>query len=256
MESINRNDNGDVHCRYKMASLEAKSDTRSKQRRTWLSNVVEVCDNIHRPVPLLFQWFQLKGVIGGCDRSSGTARWFVKGHHDQEALRQMTRDFCSQLVVCPKCTGIDTYLYTINNGSKKKPSWVIKIACDTSAHPDASTHVQDAKLAKHIPEKAEAVGESLGAMGLADTPVMESRIEKSDDDLAASLAKYQRKLAKAERKGDEEEVARYANKVMKIEAKLAGSAGSADHDEDEEEEWSTDVSAAAVAARAEKRGRL
>jgi len=127
----------------------------------------------------------------------------------------MTRDFCTQLVVCPQCKGIDTYLYTINQGSKKKPSYLIKIACDASAHPDCDTRVQDAKLARHIPAKVEAVGESLGGMGHVDAgAVMESRIEKGDDDLFTSLAKYQQKLAKAEKKGeDEEELARLRRKV-------------------------------------------
>lgn len=196
MEAINNECNGDMHCRYKMPSLVAKPDGRSKQRRTWLLNLPEICESIHRSPELLFQYYQMKGAVGGCDHSSGTARWFVKGHHSQEALRQMTRDFCSQLVVCPTCQGIDTYCYTINRGSKKKPLWLIKMACDTSAHEDTDTHVQDPKLARHIPEKSVSTAESLGRMEHTDTPVIEPHTpKKSGDNLAASLAKYQRKLA-------------------------------------------------------------
>lgn len=64
---------------------------------------------------------------------------------------------------------------------------------------------------------------------------------------------------RTERKGeDKEEVERLHQKVKKYEMKLAGSSSPAApaDPEEVEEQWFTDVSAAAVAARAEKRGRL
>lgn len=263
METINNECNGDVHCRYKMPSLDTLQDGRSKQRRTWLLNLCDVAESIHRNPELLLQYYQFKGFVAGCHRSSGVARYYVKGHHDREALRQVVRDFCSQLVVCPSCKGIDTYLYTINSGTKKKPLLVIKMVCDTSAHTDTDAHIQDTKLARHIPEKATAVVESLGGIQPPPhSPVTKLWTESSAKDQSTidSLAKYQRKLAKAESRGEaEEKVERLRKKVDKYAAKLAAcSTGSAAHQQlekdDEEEEWFTDVSMEAVTARAAQRG--
>jgi len=61
METINKECSGDAWCRYKMATLEVKTDGRSKQRRTWLLNLTEVCEQIHRSPELLFQWYTSKG---------------------------------------------------------------------------------------------------------------------------------------------------------------------------------------------------
>lgn len=158
METINASHAGYAHARYTFPSLDVRSDGRSKQRKTWLNNLKEVADKLHRPPELLLQWLQsAEGTTGGCDKSAGYPRWFLKGHHETAQLRLRTREFCASLVVCPRCGGCDTHLYTVVvGGSKKRPEHRIFMKCDSSG---CETRLKregllNDKLLRHVPNQA------------------------------------------------------------------------------------------------------
>lgn len=134
MEHINANHVGDEHARYQMSRLEAKQDGRSKICKTWLVNLPQIASQLHLSPEVLLLWLShAKGATGGCDRSSGVDRWFLKGHHDPVALQRELSRLCTALVVCPKCDGCDTSLCAIcAGGTKKRPEYQVQMSCDSS----------------------------------------------------------------------------------------------------------------------------
>jgi len=209
MENINENFSGDGHYRYKMPALEVREDGRSKQRKTWLNNLTDVAKSLRRDPELLVQWYATAGTTGGADVSAGYPRWYLKGQFSAKELQQKTRDFCSKLVVCPRCGDCGTRLYSTVHGSKKKPQRTIHLKCGACGF-DGATKEQDAKLARHVAERDAADVDGTGLIA-----------QQQHQDVPAAMKP----------------------------AKPRKSKKPAVEEEDDEEEWFIDTSAAAIAER-------
>jgi len=221
--NINQDYAGDCHYRYHMPALETKASGMNAARnvkRTLLTNLPDVAKSLRRSEELLIQWTTSGlGSVGGCDRSSGTPVWFIKGGCERELLQKRVLEFCSHFVVCSKCGDCGTRLYCNVTGTKKRPTRHIRMKCGACGH-DARTHEQDAKLGKCIEEH--------------EHPPTQRREESGVD--ADKKAKHDARRQKKDKKDKRKE--KKTEESKKIE-------------ESDEEEWSVDTSAEAVQARRE-----
>merc|ERR1712093_23681 len=214
MFNINEKFSGDSHYRYKMPALEVREDGRSKQRKTWLNNLTDVAESLRRNPELLVQWYAA-GTSGGADLSAGYPRWYLKGQFSAAELQQKTRDFCAKLVVCPRCGDCGTRLYSTVHGSKKKPQRIIHLVCGACGF-DGASKEQDAKLARHVPERAAAAVDGTGL------------------------------IAKQHQHKDRKDA---PDSVKPTKARKTKKKPAVEEESDDDEEWFTDTSAEAIAAR-------
>jgi len=191
-----------------------REDGRSKQRKTWLNNLTDVAESLRRNPELLVQWYAA-GTSGGADLSAGYPRWYLKGQFSAAELQQKTRDFCAKLVVCPRCGDCGTRLYSTVHGSKKKPQRIIHLVCGACGF-DGASKEQDAKLARHVPERAAAAVDGTGL--IAKQHQHKDRKDAPDSVKPTKARKTKKKPAVKE-------------------------------ESDDDEEWFTDTSAEAIAAR-------
>lgn len=148
--NINANYSADGHYRYHMAPLAVSWRKSSKQRKTYVKNLEAVARDVRRSPELILQWMATPlGTTSGCDRTSGTAIYFLKGEYDAPALQSRMGDFCTKLVCCPKCGDCGTRLYVSTKGSKKRAQHSIHISCGACGH-EGPTKDQGTKLARCV----------------------------------------------------------------------------------------------------------
>ena len=280
--SINPAHAGDAHYRYQMERLRVKSDGRAGSgggRSTELVNLVDVSRNVRRSPELLLAFLARRtGTTGRCSRKSGVEAHALKGHFAPDALQRHVVEFCERLVVCPGCGDCGTRVYAKGEregAKKKRGALTIRMSCGACGW-DGETAEQDARLAKICQDRAPAPGGEFaaaapgnstemakGATGDAVAETTKGARGDGDDSDAQKLAKYEKKLAKAEKKegADAAAIAEIKRKVEKYATRLRAKTGAqgtgsegadqtvAKDESDDDVEWFTDVSPEAVEAR-------
>jgi translation initiation factor 2 beta subunit (eIF-2beta)/eIF-5 len=131
----------DPHYRYKMPPLEVITDSRSKQRKTHLTNVASVAKNVFRPEAWLVKYLALRNSTDSGTSSSLGTDAYLTGHHCVEDLQQLTFEFIREYVLC-KCGSPETLLLV----EGKKKNKVCRLQCHSCGRTGRSAGQDDKML--------------------------------------------------------------------------------------------------------------
>ena len=130
----------DPHYRYKMPPINASTDNRSKQRKTYLHNVTAIAANCFRPEEWLLKFLALQLSTDSGNSSAGGAA-FLTGHHVTAVLQPIVFCFIQEYVLCSKCGSPETLLYV----EGKKRDKVSRLQCHSCGRSSRSAG-QNAKM--------------------------------------------------------------------------------------------------------------
>lgn len=237
MENIGQSNAGDQFYRYKRPKLVARIEGRGNGIKTNAVNLVDVSKALERPTEYVLKFFGCElGAQTKFTAESGTC--IVNGAHEVNALNELLEKFTKKYVQCHQCGNPETRI-RIRKGD-------IFLKCKACGHTSDvdMRHKLNTFILKNPPEdKVSKAEKRLKKME-------EERMKEASGD---NLDK-ETKDAKAKRKKEKE-----AKKAAKKGGTENGGGQSCSQDDEEEEEeedddtdvqWSTDVSEAAVRARA------
>ena len=123
-----------------MPPINASTDNRSKQRKTYLHNVTAIAANCFRPEEWLLKFLALQLSTDSGNSSAGGAA-FLTGHHVTAVLQPIVFCFIQEYVLCSKCGSPETLLYV----EGKKRDKVSRLQCHSCGRSSRSAG-QNAKM--------------------------------------------------------------------------------------------------------------